>query len=608
MRRGRWVTGVLVTVLASGCYEGSNGDPGADGDGDGGTAGDGDGDGDGGDGSDGDPADHMGPFACDPEQSVESLSMRRLSKAQYRNTVEDIFTWATGQSAMPEALAAAVDRIPDDALHSEDGMVRGGFRRLDQAVYQEHIDVGYDVALAAATEMTTQHLVAVAGSCATDGDASNDDGCIDGFIRSFGEHALRRPLTDAEVAFYREVYDADGLTQGTEPEAFADVIVVMLTAPQFVYLVEHGTEEMDDQPGVYRLDAYELAQRLSYQFWQGPPDEELRQAAADGDLLTDEGYEAQVDRLLADPRTDEALREFYGEWLWLEELPPVDARVGTPAYDAFLDGFAVTPETTDNMIGEVLDMTSYYTRNGGTFADLMTSNRSFATTDDVAAIYGVPVWSGGEPPTFNEPERVGLLTRAAMVASGSPNSRPIMKGVRIREALMCEQVPPPPDNAAGEPPELSPDQTNREVIEALTEQPGTQCAGCHATLINPLGYITDHFDGLGRYRTEEVLFAEDGTVTATRPIDAAAEPGVVSDGGVVDQPGTLADMLLDSERVQSCFARNYVRWTFGRPDDPMTDGCMLNSMTVSLTQDEPLLDVLRRLALRDEFKTRAMDF
>jgi hypothetical protein len=561
--------------------------------------------------SDTDGTDNDGPFACDPQGPIETLSLRRLSKVQYANTLRDLLQWAVGDAGLQIHADAAslIERMPEDARRSTEGEVRGGFRRLDQDVHQEHINAGYEVAVEVARRLTTEHLEAIAGACATDADTSNDDACIDAFIRRFGDRALRRPITDEEVAFYREVYDAGGVTLGTEPEAFADAIVVMLTSPQFMYLVEHGEDELTDDPGVYRLSGWELAQRLSYHFWQTAPDDELVEAARSGALLDEDGYEEQVQRMFADPRTADALEEFYGEWLWLEDLPPLDARVGSPVYDAFLDGFAPAPESTANMIGEVVDMANYYTLDAGAdFAELFTSNRSFATTPDIAEIYGVPVWDGGEPPEFPNPERVGLIARAALVATGSPNTRPIMKGVFIRKALLCDEIPPPPDNANATPPELSPDATTREVVEGLTEQEGTVCAGCHLAFINPLGYATENFDALGRFRSEQVLFDEEGNVTGRRPVDTTSVPRVIGDDDRVSNGAAdLSQMLVESERVQACFARHYLRWTFGRLEDPDRDGCMLNSLTSNLVAGAPLQDVLRQLALRDEFKTRHIE-
>ncbi len=605
-RAGRWIWACSL-VATVGCYGGRT-------DVDGAGAGDSETDGADGDGGadDAGDGDMDGPYACDPSAIPESLSLRRLSRTQYDNAVRDLLVWAAGDAgaAIHADVANLIDRLPEDARRGPEGEVQGGFRRLDQDVHQEHINAGYDVGVAVGQRLSQSHLSQLAGPCATDADPANDAACVDDFIRRFGSRALRRPITDEQVAFYRSVFEAGGVTQGMEPEAFADVIVVMMTAPQFMYMVEHGAEEVDSQPGVYALDAYELASRLSFHFWQTSPDDELYAAAASGELMTEDGYAEQVDRMFADPRTAEALGEFYREWLWLEDLPAVDSRLGTAVFDAFRGDFEPTPETTSNMVQEVVDMATYYTLTAdGTFEDLMTSNRSFATTPDVAQIYETAVWDGsGEPPQFPQPERVGLISRAALTATGSSNTRPIMKGVFIRLALLCDHIPPPPDNANAMPPELSPDATTREVVEALTEQQGTACAGCHAGLINPLGYATENFDALGRFRTEQVLFDDNGVETGRRAVDASSVPRLdPDDDSVSNGAGDLSRMLVDTGRVHACFARHYVRWTFGREEDLDRDGCMLNGMTSSLVEGAPIAEGLRQLALRDEFKTRLIE-
>lgn len=549
------------------------------------------------------------PFSCDPELSSPHLSLRRLSREQYARSIRDILTWAIGSSgeAVAHDLAGLIARMPEDTRTNPLGGSHGGFRRSDQNIHQQHIQASYDVAVAVARRLTREHLETLTGACGRDADSGNDAACLDAFIRRFGERALRRPLATSEVEFYRDV--AGPIADGIEPEAIQDVIVVMLTAPQFLYLVEHGAAELDAPPGRYALTAWELAQRLSYQFWQAPPDDALRESARSGALLTEAGYTAAVERIFEDPRTSEGLSELFREWLWLDELPPMDARVGTPLFDAFTGDFEVLPETTQNMVNEVLAMMDHYTfATEGTLDDILLSDRSFATTADLAGIYGVSVWSGGAPPPFPDSSRVGLIARAALLASGSPNTRPIMKGVFIRKALLCDPIPPPPDNANASALEVSEHATTREVVEALTERPGSDCAGCHATFINPLGFATEAFDALGRARSAQVLFDAEGNVTAIRDVDTTSVPRIsLQDTSRSTGAADLSAMLADSGRVHACFARHYVQWTFGRTEDTERDGCMLRSLNAALMDGQPLADALRQIALSDAFKTRTIE-
>jgi hypothetical protein len=381
----------------------------------------------------------------------------------------------------------------------------------------------------------------------------------------------------------------------------------MLGSPYMLYAVEHGEDEPLEDGG-YRLTGWELASRLSYHFWQSMPDDELLEAAASGALSTDEGYQAQVDRLFADPRTRESVREFYRDWLWLEDLDPMSALLGTPKFDGFLDGFVPTPETTQNMRDEVLEMALYYTFDTeGGVADLLTSDRVFPRTEDLAAIYGVGPWDGqGEPPAAGDPGRLGLQTRAGLLASGSSNSHPVARGVFIRRALLCDPLPPPPPNVDTTAPSAAAGSSTRQALEALTENDPV-CAGCHTTVINPLGFVLEGYDALGRARTEERVLDESGNVIDVVPIDDAAVTRLdLADETVVDGSAELATALAESGKVEQCFARHYVRFTFARNEDLDTDACVLEGLT-ELANDEPLAAMLKAVALTNAFRQRTFE-
>lgn len=549
-------------------------------------------------------------LVCDESLTPESLPLRRLSRRQFHNTVRDLVRATFPEDADPilDEIESSLQRYPEDDRKRPAGSKHGGFRRLDQAVHQSHIDAAYEIGvrLGQAATATPARLEQLLGPCATDADAGNDEACVVGFIEAFGRRALRRPLTEEDTQFFIDVFVGDGIT-GLEPAAIADVVAVMLASPRMLYMVETGTATVEGREGADWLDDYELASRLSYHLWQTMPDEELLRAAADGELATEDGWRAQVERMFDDPRTRVSLHEFFREWLWLDELPAMDARVGTPLYDAFRGDLLPTEDTTEHMVQEVVDMALFYTLEvEGTFDDVLLSDRSFARTDDVASIYGIDPWDGeGEPPSVGDPERVGLLTRAAFLATGSANTRPVMKGVFIRQGLLCDPIPPPPDNAAATPPDLSPDQTTREVVEALTEADGSACAGCHSTLINPLGFATEGFDALGRARSEQVLFDGEGREVGRRPIDTASVPLVVpGEPDASSGPADLARLLAQSGRPHVCLARNWVRYSLGRMEDDDTDGCMIEDIATRLVEGEPLGVALREIALRPEFRQR----
>ncbi|MFO0659896.1 MAG: DUF1592 domain-containing protein [Polyangiaceae bacterium] len=297
-------------------------------------------------------------FTCDTKQTPDEVPLRRLSKTQYLNTLRDVVELGvpgSGDLAM-SSITSALENVPDDLRKEQPSDTRGGFRELDQVVHQEHIDASFDVAQRLGTFLTRpERLGVLLGACSTDNDSSNDDACADAFIQRFGERVLRRPLESDDLAFFRGVYDA----QGINSDGLIDVITVMLTSPEFLYFVEHGDSQVSGD--TYALSAFELASRLSYHFWQTTPDDELFDAAKTGALLTEDGYDAQVTRLSKDPRAKASIESFFGEWLWLDDLPKMNALVGTPVFDAFAGDSKPTASLRDAMVNEVLALAIFGT-------------------------------------------------------------------------------------------------------------------------------------------------------------------------------------------------------------------------------------------------------
>src|SRR6185436_11071406 len=210
-------------------------------------------------------------------------------------------------------------------------------------------------------------------------------------------------------------------------------------------------------------------------------------------------------------------------------------------------------------------------------SSLLTTDRSFARDSRLAKLYGASVWDGAAaPPALPAGQRTGLLTRALFLATGSANTRPIMKGVFIRKNILCDKIPPPPAGANAKPPELGPNMTTRESVEAITEMPGTICVSCHGVAINPLGFATEDFDSLARFRTTQRLFDAAGAEMGTKPVNTMSVPQVVyGDQTAVSTPAELMSLMAGSGKVEACLARNFFRYTYGRWEDTTIDGCAL---------------------------------
>ncbi|MFK7930701.1 MAG: DUF1592 domain-containing protein [Myxococcota bacterium] len=534
-------------------------------------------------------------FECDASASPSAIPLRRLSAAQHRlatiDFVRDTLP-AHSEDVIQELQPAITGLVPDIPEGPEPHFAR--LSRLDQLVSQGHVDRGYDLATAVGASLTQPgRLQDLAGSCAP---ASVD--CVRSFVQKAAPLAWRRPVEDAEVTRVLAAIQADPVTAAD----WADVVTLMLLSPEHLYLVETVQDTTQTPPA---LTAISLANRMSFHFWQRPPDEELRALAESGELLDDNVYKEQVERLFKDERTKHSVREFFSEWLGNTALEELDSRVGAPVYEAFRGDTLPGPDLKEHMLDEVTDSIVWTTFDqGGTWDDVLTSDRSFARTQGLADIYDTPVWDGvSEPPLMTQEQRAGLVTRAAYLATGSANTRPIMKGVLLRTALLCDEIGSPPDNAANNPPDLPEDISTRQFVENLTGS--GSCSFCHEKKINPLGFVTEDFDALGRPRSTQKLFdSSTGEARGEVPIDTFVKPYVVHPHETAANAHDITALFVASPKPRACLTRHWFRFTFGRMEDEAIDGCALEPVDRALADGESLADALLAIAMTPDFRHR----
>jgi hypothetical protein len=524
--------------------------------------------------------------------------MHRLSRTQYENTVHDLLEAqlpSYGKDTWSE-VSLALASMPDDTIAKA-----APFATMDQAVSQQHVDTYLAVAEAAADALTSDDARVAALLACRAGEADND--CVTRFIRSMGRRAFRHSLLEGEFSYLWSVYAANGI----DVEALRDVIVVMLDAPQFLYRVELGAEPATNQQNVFALSDVEQVTRLAYHFWQTMPDDALLDLAEQSGIQDDASYQQLVEDVAHDARSDRSLRVFVREWLHLDDLRPLDALLGDPTFDAFVGADRPSSELRAAMIDDVLDSFAFHLRRDDSFSDWFTSPYSFATSDELSALYGSAKWDGkdAEPPRFPAGERSGLLTRAALLATGTAKTRPIMKGVFVRDRILCDSVPPPPANATTIPAELTSKMSTREVVETLTQQPKSTCASCHSTLINPLGFATENYDALGRIRSKEVLYSAEGKELGMKSVLTESVPRIwQNDDQASKGAGDLTALILDSGKAEACFARQYIRFAYGRREDDQVDGCALEAVRSALHDGQSLQQAVRAPALSPEFRQR----
>jgi hypothetical protein len=580
--------------------------------------------------------------------------IRALTSRQYLNTVADLIAALTGSSSVgssilsdpsvtaaqallqpntptiPLPLVDATATSAQNANYLGTAFPDGGWLRADQSIQQSRINGFYNFGLALAQVLTSPtYLGSVVGSCALGAQAGTDMACLNSFLQKVGPLALRRAFNDSnhssDLATYTAMFTFNGPDMtATNPAAAAyqDVITGLLNAPEFLYFVE---DDPSDPPaaggvaGVYQLNAYELASRLSYHAWDTMPDQELMASAANGSLLQPSVYQQQVDRLFADPRAQETLNQFFIDYFQTESVGGPRGTGGlnyhfladpnalaSAQFQAFAGANLPQASLYANMVDDAVGMANYYSAHDGTLDDLLTSPLSFAQTADVAKIYGLAPWDGmSAPPSFPGGQRPGLFTRALFTSAGIDTS-PILKGVFLRRYVLCDVLGTPPALANGKSVPLTTDETTRQATTALTSS--SPCNLCHANWINPLGFATESFDGLGRYRTMQTLYTSTGTVADTLPVDTAVTPYVMMGDGTTEAAtaSDLMNLIVASDKPAACLARNYFRYTFARFEDLTVDACTLESMRTTVANGGQIANLWKSVTQTSLFMQRTI--
>lgn len=435
-----------------------------------------------------------------------------------------------------------------------------------------------------AAELVAGHEL---GGCTT-------DDCARAWLAGTAERAFRRPLEAEESDFVLGRYD-DARAEGMSiHDATAVVTEVLLQAPQTVYTPILGPVDGD---GLVQLSAPELATRMALFLWAGVPDDALREAAASGALDTPEGLAAEAERMLDDPRAGVALARFAVDWLGLEGGPTLDP-LATAAKDEGRFG-DVSDSLRAAMQKEVEMLFADTVREGGTLRDLLTSRRAYVN-DELAALYGVEPPEGGEGwVELPEGERAGILTRAAFLATfaGAEVRSPIRRGVFVIEEVLCRHIEEPPPNAndvavTGGATDEGDVRSVRDDVNARTR--GGECAACH-DMINPVGFLFDHYDAIGRYQTEETVEV-DGEAHHFA-VDASGAVQGASLNGALE----LADYLADSGEVSACMSEHFFE-SAARRGITAEDHCSVATAEAALAEGGSLRDAMVTIVTAESFR------
>lgn len=523
-------------------------------------------------GADGATGDVPGGTRVTPTTELDPgrVVLRRLNRTEYDNTMRDLL----GSEA---SLARTTPFAADDVA---DGFDTIGKTLVMSLLLTEQMDKAASVLVAELLARPT-------------GDPSRDriltcepsaqafDTCASEILTSFMKNAYRRPVTadevTARVALARSVLDSSG-----DPlVGLSAALKSVLMSPHFLYRVELGDPA---SAAATPLSDYELASRLSYFLWASMPDQALLDAAEAGEL-SPAGPElaAQVERMLADPKSQGFIESFAGQWLSTRDaISFVADEAIFPDYDDELR-LSLSHETNlffEALISEEQPLTA-----------LLLGDFTFVN-DRLARHYGLPTPVGDDDftrvPLGGSP-RVGVLTHASVLAVTSHPNRtsPVKRADWVLEHLLCDPPPAAPAMIPAIKEELPPGLTLREEFEAHRSDPA--CASCHKVM-DPIGFALENFDAVGAYRTTD----NGGTVDAS---------GELADGTPLTGHRDLAHAIAADADYAVCVTKHLLTFAVGRSFNARDAKSYAAGIGVSM-KDATWPDLILAVAQSEAFRTR----
>jgi len=368
--------------------------------------------------------------------------------------------------------------------------------------------------------------------------------CVEKIVATLARRAYRRPVKKEEVAsLLKFVGMATSEGQSTE-QGLQLAIQAMLVSPHFLFRVEHDANPTDASK-VHRVSDLELASRLSYFLWSSMPDDELLGLAETGKLSVPAVVDAQVKRMLADPRAAALSDNFAGQWLEVRNLDVVK-----PDPQKFPEW---GPELRDAMKTETRLFFESVLRDNRPVSEFLDANYTFVN-ERLAKHYGIEGVTG---PEFRRVEltggqRGGVLSHASVLTVSSYPTRtsPVIRGKYVLQNILGAPPPPPPADV----PVLNEAAVGNtgSMRQQLDQHRGNgTCAGCHARM-DVLGFGLENYDAIGKWRALDGKF----------PVDSS---GTFPNGKSFSTPAEMKALLkADLPVFSRCLTEKLLTYALGR--------------------------------------------
>lgn len=470
--------------------------------------------------------------------SGEIVGLRRLTEAQYRQSITDIFGAGIKVSGRFEP------EVRRDGLIA----IGSGEASISPSGMEQYYAMAASIAEQAVAPDRRAKL-----PCQPQSAKAADDACAAQVVRQYGRLLFRRPLATEDVAKRVQLANRVATEEGDFYGGLKEALTSLLGAPDFLFRLERAAGPA--KAGVADVDAYTRASRLSFLFWNTTPDDELLKAAESGELMTDAGLTKQVERLSSSKRLGEGVGAFFDDMMQLEAF---SHQSKDPQFFPKYSGLLAV-QAREQTVRTLVDL--LVTRNGD-YRDIFTTRDTFMTRT-LAMVYKVPYTARADwaPYTFKEDSgRSGVITQISFLSlfSHPARSSPTKRGVALNEIFLCESTPSPPGNVdfslvTGEA------GMSLKTVRLRLEAHATDetCASCH-TAIDPPGLTLERFDSLGELRERE-----NGEL-----IDVRSE----IDGRKIEGAAGLGQLLHENPRVAACVVKNLYATGTGHaveaPDKP----------------------------------------
>ena len=384
------------------------------------------------------------------------------------------------------------------------------------------------------------------------------------FLRQFATRAFRRPATDDEVERLGKLADM-ARSDGNNFEAGIQfAVAAALVSPHFLFRWELDTGRLEAE-SARPLEDFELASRLSYFLWSSMPDNELFDLAANGRLHRATILEAQVRRMMNDPKASALVENFGGQWLQVRNF---DVEPDPDLFPAFDQSLREAMQTETRLFFQTI------MQEDRSLLEFLDADFTFVN-ERLARHYEMPGIEGNEFRRVRlktDSQRAGILGHASILTLTSNPSRtsPVNRGKWILEQILGAPPPPPPPNV----PELEEGEgvdltaSIRERMEQHRQNP--DCATCHSKM-DPLGFAFEKFDAIGAWREKDGDFDIDPS-------------GKLPDGREFNGPRELKALLVQDDRFVKTLSQKLLTFALGRGLE-YYDKCAVDAIVEQLTEN-----------------------